>query len=380
MLTKPDTGFNKHELDLAISDGNIKMLGELIHASIMQGHTAYLIGYIKGAIESTKSITSGVALLGILEAFGLQGLKGMDISPLDVLGSAQDLSSQDALESGRSCIMRHLECQIRRRNTFFLDIGELQKSEAAVLVSDIVNAREAEVRDLCKGHFTEEELASTYYGFLVLASPTLKRDPILSLENLLECLNPGGKTEFRMHCSKLNPEHVFFRNASRTTEEILRSILYLTCDNSNERAKAAEYLGETGDPRAECYLAHATRDRYAWVRKAAVIALGRIRVLENPKAVVDVLKDVDEDTRSNALESLVSIGSAVVPSLVSILGSYEGFSHEELLEIARKSHPRSLDSVEAMMDSHSNVVRKLAAEALRRIGGKGAIQPLESVM
>ena len=102
VLTKPDTGFNKHELDLAISDGNIKMLGELIHASIMQGHTACLTGYIKGAIESTKSITSGVALLAILEAFGMQGLKGIDICPLEVLGSIQDLSSQDALESGHS--------------------------------------------------------------------------------------------------------------------------------------------------------------------------------------------------------------------------------------------------------------------------------------
>jgi HEAT repeat protein len=380
VLMKPNTGFNKHELDLAISDGNIKMLGELIHASITQGHIASLTGYIKGAIESTKSITSGVALLAILEAFGMQGLKGIDICPLEVLGSVQDLSSEDALESGRSRIMRHLECQVRRRNTFFLDIGELQKSEAAVLVSDIVSAREAEVRDLCKGRFTEEEFASTYYGFLVLTSPTLKRNSVLSLENLLECLNPGGKMEFRMHCSELNPEHVLFRNASRTTEEILRSILYLTCDNSNERAKAANYLGETGDPRVECYLVHATRDRYAWVRKAAVIALGRIRVLETPEAVVDVLKDVDEDTRSSALESLVSIGSPVVPSLVSILGSYNGFCHEELVEIVSKSHPRSLDSVEAMVDSHSYIVRKLAAKALGRIGGNDAVQALESAM
>ncbi len=379
-MTESNVGFNGHALDLAISDGNIKMLGELIRTSIIEGHTAILEEYLQFATKSVHSISPGVALLAVLEAFEMQDLRGIDVSPLEVLKSVEYVCSQDAVESGRRALVRYLECQIRRRNTFFLDVDKLKESEAAGLVTDIVDAREAEVREVCQERPTEEEFASTYYGFLFLTSPSQKQDSSSNLERFLDCLNLGGEAEFRIKRSKLNPQEVLFQNTSKITERILRSVLYLNGENSGNRAKAADRLGEIGDPRAERYLVRATKDKYAWVRKAAVLALGKVRVLESPEPVVEALKDIDEDTRNSALESLVSLGCITVPYLVDILGSYNGLSHEAALELAKQSHPRSLDNVEAMIRSHACIIRISAAEALGRIGGRDAVEALERAL
>ncbi len=257
---------------------------------------------------SAHSISSGVLRVAVVSAFEMYDFKVLDVDPLEILSGLQDLEPQDMIESARRAIMSALEFQVHRRNTFFLAVDRLHSSEAAVLVKDIINARRTELEELCHSSPTLEQLAATYYGFQFLTSQIRRSELGEDTQKLFECLELDTAQDVKVPSNALKPEAVVFRNVSAQTDELLRNTLYLTGYDSGERAKSAACLGELADPRAGLYLSKATRDEYSWVRKAAVSALGRIRFLEDPGCVVDVLKDLDEGTRNAALESVCSVG------------------------------------------------------------------------
>lgn len=364
-------------LDSAIFNFDIELLSQLIRDAATSGHLREICDYLHVAMESAHSISSGVLRVAVVSAFEMHDFRGLDADPLEILSGLQDIEPQDTIDAARRAIMSALQFQVHRRNTFFLAVDRLHSSEAAVLVKDIINARRTELEELCHGSPTLEQLAATYYGFQFLTSQIRKSELGEDAQKLFECLELNTAQDVKVPSDVLRPEEVLFRNVSVQTDELLRNILYLTGYNSDERAKSAARLGELADPRAEPYLSQATRDEYSWVRKAAVSALGQIRFLEDPGCVVDVLKDFDEGTRNAALESVCSVGPRTVPLLLDILDNYRGVSYPEAIEAAKKSHPRALDNLEALLQYHSRTARALAANALGRIGGKRAISALE---
>lgn len=351
-----------------------------MRSMVKAGHAVELNKCIQNALEIQSSIGRGHLMSAILSAFDMPELTGLDATPIDVLSPLEDTGQQDSFVAARREIMQLLRKQISKRNTFFINVDLLLTTEAAIYIKDIVNTRREEIEEFCEEEFTLEGLASTYYGFMLVTSQVREKGSVGNLRKLLECLELDRdiRTEAQLH--SLNPEKVVFSNVSGETEEVLKCILCLTGHNSGERAKAATRLGELADPRTEQHLARATKDEHAWVRRAAVVALGQIRPIREPRSLVDALKDFDDETRRAALESTVSVGQSAVPLLLDMLKNYREIPYSEALEAARKSHPRSLDNLEAALRYNSCTARTLAALALGRIGDKRAISGLQNAL
>lgn len=374
----PNKGFPEYAFDSAISSLDLETLSDLIREAVANGYSREIAVYLQKATD--QSGNNPLLQIALLTTLKMQALKGLDFDMHGLFSRLQGIEPHDFLDVARRIIMSEFKTHVRNGNTFFLSVERLYTSEAAVSIKDIIDARRSELELLCSRNPTMEELAATYYGFQFLTAGIRENEAIEGLDRLFECLGLHVIYNVPFASNTLDPNKVVFRNVSASLDELLRNILLLTSYNSERRAKATTRLGELRDPRAEPYLAKATKDQYSWVRKPAVLALGQIRLLEDPKCVVDALKDADEGTRNTALDSVVSIGSNTVPYLLDILEMYRGLSYSDSLEAVKKTHPRALDNLDAMLQYHSRTARVLAAKALGKIRDPRSIPALERAL
>lgn len=312
----------------------------------------------------------------VFDALNISDLQGLDRNPLDIINEMGRLKVHRGVASARSIAVRLLREQVLNGNTFFLDVVSFEKSSAAVLIPDILEARRVEIERICRGSFDACSLASTYYGFTFMTSTIRDRVPHTGFERFLSELGVDSANISCETSCDLDPVPVSFMNTSEQGSELLRAILVLTGKNSTGRAAAAEILGEIGDPRAEPYLGAAVKDQYSWVRKAAVTALGQIALPRSTRVLAEALEDFDSCVQTEAVRSLAIIGHDAVPALIGLLSQERETRYVDALQAVEVSHPRSLDSFEAALMQRARVARKLAAEALGLIGDCRAIPAL----
>ncbi len=312
----------------------------------------------------------------VFDALNISDLQGLDRNPIDIIEEMGRLKINRGIVSARAIAVRLLREQVSNGNTFFLDVGSLEKSSAAVLIPDILESRRVEIERTCRGSIDTCSLASTYYGFAFMTSTIRDRLPHTGFERFLSELGIDGTNIPCETSCDLDPAQVSFTNTSEQGAELLRAILTLTGRNSTERAVAAEKLGKIGDPRAEPYLGAAVKDQYSWVRKTAVTALGQIALPRSGQVLVEALNDFDSCVQTEAVQSLAKIGHDAVPVLIDLLSHAREIGYADALQAAEVSHPRSLDSLEAALTQRARVARKLAAEALGLIGDGRAIPAL----
>ncbi|MHA2044840.1 MAG: hypothetical protein ACW99G_08595 [Candidatus Thorarchaeota archaeon] len=125
--------------------------------------------------------------------------------------------------------MELLNAQVKRGNTFFIDIKGWEANEFAVLVPDVIESRIREVERLGSNPHLYE-IYSTYYGFSLMTTDVDIEQagvPATLKEDLLGILREvGGVTEFSGKQLKFSP--LAFRKCSPQQTALLWNMLRLT--------------------------------------------------------------------------------------------------------------------------------------------------------
>ena len=129
------------------------------------------------------------AMLNILD---LETVEGFDANLLNLVKSSQLTTLQEVRNAARKQTLKLLPRQIKKTNTYFLDISRMETNEFAIYIDDILDARTNEFRKLGeKSNLTLSHLLNTYYGFLIFASGNNASEISRALNDLAKSLNIG---------------------------------------------------------------------------------------------------------------------------------------------------------------------------------------------
>ncbi|MCK4567184.1 MAG: hypothetical protein KAU48_07735, partial [Candidatus Thorarchaeota archaeon] len=196
-------------------------------------------------------LREGILREGMIELLHLESFVGLDV---DFLEAFSDIAADD-IDDLRTQVHKRafmlLGEQVRKGNTFFIDIEGMKDNEFAVLVPDILNSRIREVQDL-GGKPDLYEVYSTYYGFQVLTSGVniqYAGVPVELRENLLSVLGDLGGVD-ALSAKQLKFSPLAFRKCSPHLTVLLWNMLRLSNGGVKAKSKALEDLGELADSRA----------------------------------------------------------------------------------------------------------------------------------
>jgi HEAT repeat protein len=149
------------------------------------------------------------------------------------------------------------------------------------------------------------------------------------------------------------------------------------------RATAAGQLGRRGDPSSAAFLASRLgRERRAFVRKEIAYALGAVADRSATAPLVARLeREKDREVRAAIAHALGEIGdSAGVAPLMRLLGDKDEFVRRQaVVALGRLGGPADTIA-ERLSGDASPDVRRHAAEALGRLGGPRAASALEGAL
>ncbi len=185
--------------------------------------------------------------------------------------------------------------------------------------------------------------------------------------------------------------------------ELLKYKLLMRSDSENERESAAKQLGILGDPKVIDLLIRTLSDKGPGVRRAAAVSLGQLKdpraiepliasmkdkgtnpsmrkaivaslgIIGDPKSIpvlLSCLKDMDMDLRKTASDSLVSIGSPSVESLLDLINCDDEHIRKEAIGMLGKiKDPRAIPYFAKLMHQGGSD-RSDAANALNIMGWK----------
>ncbi|GET40636.1 HEAT repeat domain-containing protein [Microseira wollei] len=144
------------------------------------------------------------------------------------------------------------------------------------------------------------------------------------------------------------------------------------------RIKAGEALGKIGNPQAVDVLMSALNHEDMSVSMNAAEALGKIDNLQAVDALMLALNDEDQDVRRKAAEVLGKIGnSQAVDALMVALNDEDQDVRTNAAEALGKiGHPQAVDALIADLKDQHKWVRWKAPEALGKIGNPQAVPAL----
>lgn len=147
------------------------------------------------------------------------------------------------------------------------------------------------------------------------------------------------------------------------------------------RANAAIALGEIGDKRALDVLVGCLGDTYDWARYQCALAIGK---LHDPRGVDALLATKIEDgTASAVAQALGEAGDErAVGHLVHLLSNPDNSRarQQAALALGKMRVGGAVVNLVPLLEDKSIDVRRAAVEALCRIGGPQAVQPLLAIL
>jgi HEAT repeat protein len=161
---------------------------------------------------------------------------------------------------------------------------------------------------------------------------------------------------------------------------VLEPLLRDLKDEKLDVPKAAAVLGQIKDARIVEKLAVAVSDANRDVRKAVAQALGQIRDTHAVEPLIDALTDEDAGVREAAAQALGQIrdAHAVEPLIVALQDRYQRVLEAVVAALGWIGDVRAVEPLGAILTAPSKgrELREVAAQALQRIGGTPALDPL----
>jgi hypothetical protein len=191
----------------------------------------------------------GILRDGMINILGLQAFIGLDVDFLDTFSNIKSNDATEVRKKALEIAHKLLREQVKRGNTFFMDVEKMKENKFAFYVSDIINSRTREIEQL-DSKPTLFDVYSTYYGFQLLTSDLTEDGVSTTIKDQLIGIlgNIGGVREIKGEQLKLS-SHAF-RKSSPQQKVLLWNMLRLAMSGIEYKRKALEKLGYLGDSRA----------------------------------------------------------------------------------------------------------------------------------
>ena len=159
----------------------------------------------------------------------------------------------------------------------------------------------------------------------------------------------------------------------RPDGDVVLGLLRIEQNRSSITDAVSEALEAIG-PKAKPVLLAALDDSDTKVRRAAITALGQLRV---KKALAPLAKGLtDPDVRSWAQGALDEFGVEAVPAVIGLLGHEDKQASWAAEEILVRSGAAAVEPTLKLLKSDSPKVRGAAADVLGKLGDRRAVKPL----
>jgi len=139
--------------------------------------------------------------------------------------------------------------------------------------------------------------------------------------------------------------------------------------NANTRVSAITNLAESPDPRAVKIILRALDDKNLKVRIKAIETLGKIADSTTIVHILPLLEDDNEHIRDQAIQSLASFGTQVLSPLIQVIKDGSNLGRESAIAtLVRMENNAAIDSLVPMLYEKNRSYKKLAADALDKLG------------
>ncbi|MFW9957903.1 MAG: HEAT repeat domain-containing protein [Candidatus Odinarchaeota archaeon] len=367
---------------------------------IQSNDWAGFMDHIRNARSSGKARDAVVALLE-LDAVG-----GTDSDVFKEFSSLEGTSLQNIRVDAVEQAMEILKEQIENRHTYFLDVEAMSETPYAILVKDIIEARQREIAQL-EGTPSRLDVLGTFYGFMILLTDGSKPYDASSMgtqnygyryyykhrrswldESITDSAADAIKKltgdlaepiEMDKTYRTIGNSSVFKKRCQKTTAAILadsvRLALYKVPGN---RGAAARSLARTEDSRALEFLHHRLRlEQNRYVRASIATALGRI----GHESSIDPLENlVQQQThRYSSKESLAAVdalGGINSPRVRSVLLELMKVGKNEvkasaIQALSRQGTPGLVKVISPYLKHASRPVVRSSVTALLNLGREG---------
>lgn len=224
-------------------------------------------------IGDESSLTLAKLRDGLFHVFGLGLVLGLDVNPLAEFYPFEGQCYDDIQHKIQDRTIDILRTQVAKRNTFYLDAEAMQNTPLAVVLPDILEARQREIHDLSDSPHLNEILA-TYYGFNIITTIRNLDQSKIAFEDMCRMFDKdvivrGNRISFR--------ESIWDHTGLEIRNLLINSVRLTLVKTESIRAEAAWRLGETGDSRAWKILYGSGRNIRDWnTRDTIKSALGKI--------------------------------------------------------------------------------------------------------
>lgn len=171
--------------------------------------------------------------------------------------------------------------------------------------------------------------------------------------------------------------YVLGRIGAESDDQRLLPLLRRLLNDQDEvlRARAAEALGNLGDPAAIPALQQALLDNKSRIREQARLALQKLGAPQDAPPTDDIdpslldqhaqeLRSRPAHTRDRASRALVAIGPAAVPTVLSMLTAREAWARKAAADVLRQlEDPRALEALRATAAKDRDPLVREAARA-----------------
>jgi hypothetical protein len=256
------------------------------------------------------------ALINILD---LEPVTGIDI---DLLEAFTDVEGQDLYSirnEVRSKSLEILSNQVKRGDTFLLDIDDMAISPFHGLVKEIIETRKSEVLDIGeKPHI--KEIVSTYYGFSISVEGCLETKEIGIREDtksvFMESVKELGGEIAEVRGKRIRYSPKLFPKCSDEKATLLANILELAISGGGEY-----YLKDLGDSRPTDLLIRRLVSPAASASRSTIIAA--LAGIGDSKAL-DAVRKYAEAKHEIAIGAILALGLIRSPDIVSCLIDMSG--------------------------------------------------------
>ncbi len=268
-----------------------------------------LTDHLRFRLEENPSsgMTRGMVRDAIVELLHLHLLQGLD-GDLTIL--FDDLSSQtvdDLQQEALPVAVRTMRDQIRKGNTFFLDVTKMADIPIlAVLIPKIFEVRERQILRL-EDSPPLTDVYSTYYGFMILTQGSIGTDESGAAGKAVD-----GFTDLAIQFGKnlaINPRQLkysktAFGRVSGDMRDLLWNMLCASAAGRNRRKQSIKYLGSLRDSRAlqvlHPLLLNTSNEK---VKRHILEAVGSIRHASSYEVIQ---KDISKDWRTRSMQQEVA--------------------------------------------------------------------------
>lgn len=250
----------------------------------------------------------------MIHLLDLESTSGIDCDMLELFKNVSARSLADFRMKATPIALKQLRKQIRKGNTFFIDIGKLAQTRFASLAKEIIEVRIKEVQDL-QDNIETRDLFPTYYGFQILTAGSIlsaTKDGelprvVANLQNLLDSVD---STSFIKETKPIISRDLF-SHCSVNTSFLLKNLAIISVYYTLPRIKRIlDTLGEKGDSRA---IPTILRRLKICKQEEIPRIVNALEKIGSPEAVDDLYDVYLKQTKASGRRILKTIGK--IPSI-----------------------------------------------------------------